>query len=268
MKNGIVITLAMVAFMLVCGCSEEKRYSSIYTTEPAANLEQSYDAPATATEVDLVEKLAQQRQEYVEALLVLKDYYAQTGNFRKSQWADREMQMLGDTPQYKFLSTGELTTDNVKNLVAVPQADALYEEAKGLYNKARFTAIVGDTPSMRKSLNLFNELIETYPNSNKVDDSAYYAGQIYHFFKDYKLAALYYKRALQWNPNIDGYPIRYKLASVLDTQLGERYEALYYYNQALEKESGYATYIEDAKLRIKQIERTKAATDAKREIKN
>jgi len=257
MKSGIMLALAAMVFC-VAGCSEDRKNSSIYTIEPAKTIEVSYDANPDASEVDLVEKLAQQRSEYFEALIELKGYYESVGNFRKTQWADRELAMLGEIPQYSFIISGEMTKEGVKSFVDVPAANAKYAEAKELYDKAKFMALIGDKPSLRKALAMFNEIIETWPNSSKADDSAYYAGQIYHFFKDYKLAALYYKRAIQWSPDFSGAPIRYRLASTLDYKLGRRAEALSYYKLALEKESGYSANEEMALSRIKYIEKMRA----------
>ncbi|AQQ08880.1 tol-pal system protein YbgF [Sedimentisphaera cyanobacteriorum] len=270
MKNGIFLLVSVFALAFaLAGCSEEKRYSSIYTTEPEAEVQQqSYDAPPEAAEVDLVEKLAQERREYVAALKTLMDYYEDTGNYRKSNWAKRELDMIGDTPQYKFIVAGEISSKQAKNLVSVPEADKLFNKANDLYNKTRFTVLIGDTPGFRKALNMFNELIENYPNSDKVDDAAYRAGQIYSFFKDYKLAGLYYKRAVQWNPDIDGYPVRFKLASILDKKLGRRSEALRYYELALKKEQDYPSNIETAEMRIKDIQRTRSSEQMKDKMKN
>lgn len=249
-----MLALAAMVFC-VAGCSEDRKNSSIYTVEPAKSIEIAYDANPDASEVDLVEKLTQQRSEYFEALIELKNYYESVGNFRKTQWAERELAMLGEIPQYSFIISGEMMKEGVKSFVDVPAANAKYAEAKELYDKAKFTALLGDKPSMRKALAMFNEIIETWPNSSKADDSAYYAGQIYYFFKDYKLAALYYKRAIQWNPNFSGAPIRYRLASTLDLKLGRRAEALTYYKLAIEKESGYSANEDVARNRIRDIEK-------------
>ena len=91
---------------------------------------------------------------------------------------------------------------------------------------------------MLKTLNMCNDLIKQYPTSDKIDDAAYMAGEIHEWFKDYSIAALYYKRAFQWDPQTP-YPARYRAANLLDHQLFERDQALQLYRESLQKEKEY-----------------------------
>ncbi len=254
---------AVMAAALLCGCSEENRYSSIYTTEVET---EDLTAPASAMEVDLVEDLSAKREEYVKAIKTLKSYYEQTGNHRKEMWTERELNMLGESPQYTYITAGKAASAELRASETIEAADEMYREADKLYSTARFLAILGDKPKLRQALSMFNELIEKYPTSDKIDDAAYKAGAIYESFGDEKLAATYYQRAFQWDAETP-YPARYKAAYLLDNKLGMKSQALNLYKESLEKENLYSKNREHAEDRVKALETSKQTKDAKKELK-
>ena len=108
-----------------------------------------------------------------------------------------------------------------------------------------------------KTLRGCNKVITDYPTSDKIDDAAYRAGQIYEHFKDYQIAAVYYQRTFQWDDNTP-YPARFKAAYVLDKHLHMRKEALAVYRLAVLRESRYEGNTEYARKRILQITESEA----------
>ncbi len=252
-----------VAFML-CGCSEDTRYKSIYTTNVKV---EDVTAPPTAMEVDLVEDLAGKREQYVASLKVLQSYYQQTGNHRKGLWTKRELELLGQSPQYTYIPAGQIVSENLRAMDMIPAADALYAEADGLYTKARVLALIGDKPKLRQALSKFNELINKYPTSDKIDDCAYKAGIIYQTFGDDKLAVTYYQRAFQWNDQTP-YPARFKAAYLMDNTLGMKTRALELYEYSVANEGQYGANIEYSLVRIKELSNTEEVRRARGEIRN
>src|SRR5690606_33263101 len=95
--------------------------------------------------------------------------------------------------------------------------------------------------TMRQALARFKELIERYPTSDKIDDAAYYIGEIHKEYekeRDNTLALEWYKRAIQWDPNTP-HPCRFRIATTYDYRLHERENALYWYQKVLEEESHF-----------------------------
>ena len=50
---------------------------------------------------------------------------------------------------------------------------------------------------------LFQQILTSYPESDKIDDAAYRLADMYEgkSYKQYRRAEVYYERCFQWNPN-------------------------------------------------------------------
>jgi tetratricopeptide (TPR) repeat protein len=249
--------------IILCGCSEDKRYNSIYTTNISTG---DVTVPPSAMEVDLVEDMSAKREEYVVALRALQSYYEQSGNYQKTRWTKRELELLGQAPQYTYIPAGQIVSENLKAVDFIPEADELYARADDLYMKARMLALIGDKPKLRQALSLFNELINKYPTSDKIDDSAYKAGIIYQTFGDDKLAATYYQRAYQWDDQTP-YPARFKAAYLMDNVLGMKAMAFELYQYAVQNEGRYGANLDYATTRIKALANTEEVKSARKEVK-
>jgi len=223
------------------------RTASSIARAPTVNL-------STATEIDLVEHVAANRQAYRQGLELLIGHYTKTGNDMKLAWAKRELAGLCTIPQYRYIIQAEVAGANLKATTSIPDADNLYKDAVDIYEKARFFVLV-DEKLLRVVLDKFNQLIAKYPSSDKIDDAVFKAGQIYEHFKDYSIALLYYKRAFQWDENTI-YPARYRAARILDRELHKRDEALALYRQAVEKESRHYQLKCAAEQRIRELTKT------------
>ena len=263
MSYKVACVLSVLTAIVLCGCSEDKRYSSIYTKEVQV---EDVTAPPSAMEVDLVEDLSAKRAEYVKAIKMLESYYQQTGNYRKGMWAKRELELLGQAPQYTYVAAGQVAKVNLRAIDSIEAADQLYAEADDLYGTARLLALIGDKPKLRQALSLFNQLISDYPTSDKIDDAAYKAGLIYQSFNDEKLAATYYQRAFQWDSETP-YPARFKAAYLMDKKLGMKDKALELYKESLAKENLYDSNIDYVNMRIKDLTTSKEISEAKTELK-
>lgn len=207
-----------------------------------------------AKELELVEHVATNRQAYRQGLELLVDYYTKGGNDMKLTWSKRELDALNAMPQYRYIIQAEVAGSELEARDSIPEADNLYRDGEETYKRALLVVFV-DERALRVALDKFNTLIGMYPSSNKIDDAAFRAGQICEYFGDYSIAALYYKRAFQWDQNTI-YPARYKAARLLDFKLNKRDEALELYRQALEKESRHYQYMEIAKRRVDELTRT------------
>ena len=258
--SRIYALTALVLSFMVLGCAEEVKDDSRFHIDPdqVEHARSVGYAMADAAEVDLVEGMASDRNEYRVGLRNLIEFYREHGNANKLAWAQKEYGML---VQYRYLMPGEIVSAELRATDAIEEADAIYKEAVDVYKDAGAMLIVVDEQKLRISLSKFNEVIETYPSSDKIDDAAYKAGRIYEYFKDYQIAAVYYQRAFQWDADTP-YPTRYRAAYVLDQKLHMRTEALPLYRLSVKKEKRYEDYVEYGKMRIRSMTRLEKAKPA------
>lgn len=208
------------------------------------------------SESDLIEQMALNRQAYRQGLELLVKFYTKMGNDMKLQWAQKELTGLDSIPQYTYYVVGEVA--NLKAVTSISEADALYDEALQIEQKAS-TLFIKDDQMLRLALNKYLQLIEKHSSSDKIDDAAYRAAGIYEHFKDYTLAVLYYKRVYQWD-RYTVLPAKYKAAKVLDRRLHQRTEALELYRQAVVDEAVPQTYRDFAQLRINELTKGEEGT--------
>jgi len=216
-----------------------------------------------ATETDLIEQVAINRQAYGAGLERLVEYYTRTGNHMKLRWAKKELHAFETMPKYDYIIEASIAGPNLKPTDSIPEADFLFREALQIEKTAGPLNIFRDENLLRLALAKYNQLIRRYPTSDKIDDAAYRAGLIYDYFKDYNLAVLYFRRVYQWDPQTR-YPAAYREALILDKKLHRRDEALEAYKRALdsaEKMQIREKWVEEVRQRIKEL--TKSDQKAK-----
>ena len=191
-----------------------------------------------AGETDFVEQIAVNRQAYRQGLQLLVGYYTRIGNNMKLNWAKDELSALDSIPQYKYIIDAEAAGANLRASTSIPEADEVYQDALELQKQAGALLVIKDDDLLRLAADKYNRLIKRYPSSDKIDDAAYKAGEIYEYFKDYSIALLYYKRAYQWDPGTM-HPARFRAARILDKRLHRYAEALALYREAIKTEGAY-----------------------------
>lgn len=203
-------------------------------------------------EADIIEQVSLNRQAYRQGLELLINYYTRMGNSMKLQWAKKELAGLEAVIQYNYVIAGIFAGTRLEADTSIPEADALYEEASQIEKSAGPLPFFKDEKTLRLALNKYNQLIEKYSASDKIDDAAFRAAGIYEYFKDYTIAVSYYKRAYQWD-RYTIHPARYKAAYVLDRKLHQREEALQLYQEVLKDEVLSPHYKEFAERRIRVL---------------
>jgi tetratricopeptide (TPR) repeat protein len=255
----IACTAALIVLLSVSvGCQNVDRgrgqlvpQSSTQRYGPAAVLN-----VADKSEADLVEQMAVSRQAYRQGLQLLVTYYTRAGNNMKLQWAKKELGAL-DTMEKYFYIVLPGDVGNLKPVASIPAADDLYYEGEEFEKKAGPLPLLKDENSLRLALQRYNQLIQQYPTSDKIDDAAYKGGVIYEYFQDYSIALLYYQRAFEWDPDTI-YPARFRAARVLDQNLHRNAEALKLYQEAVKTEGRFDKYREwreFAERRIREMQK-------------
>jgi len=204
-----------------------------------------------ASEADIIEQMAINRQAYRNGLESLMVHYDKTGNNMKLGWAKGEMKKLDKVPQYNYIIEGIVAGPNLKAGPSIAEAELMYIKALRLEKKKKFIIFTHED-NLRLALNKYNQLIRRHPSSDRIDDAAYKAGRIYEYFKDYTIALLYYQRTYQWDARTV-YPARFKAAYILDRHLRRRAEALKLYQDALKKENLSEERREFVERRIREL---------------
>lgn len=258
MKKITALAIIVCCTTVVFGFGQKR----FYTEKPGPDVFEKMN-PSAQMEVTLAEEVMAKRDAYLKELEKIQSFYEQAGNQLKLEWVQKELKWLSAAPRYRYILQAEVAGDTLVATVNIPKATALYNEGMELYNKAYLSPVLFGPPKtvifgaskkkLRLALSKFNELIQEYPTSDKIDDAAYMCGKIHEYHKDYSIAVLYYKRCFQWNPDTSSAP-RYKAAKLLDYQLRKRDEALNLYRESLLKEvSTHENYREEIQNRINAL---------------
>jgi TolA-binding protein len=107
--------------------------------------------------------------------------------------------------------------------------------------------------NQRRAEVYFREILEKYPNSDKIADVAYQLGDIYESraFKQYDRAARYFERSFQWvkGSRTDA---RLRAATLYDRQLNERGKAIELYREEIAHDTD-ADRIRQAERRLGEL---------------
>lgn len=211
---------------------------------------------AGRTEVDLVEEMILHRTMYARLLRALANYYNENGNAIKESWARTELNDLKYVKPYRYIRDAEAPVSELKPTESIAQADKLYNEGMALMKKAGHgIPALYNQKTMKLALAKFNELVDNYPNSDKIADAAFQIAEIHKEYfeeKDNTIAAEWYRKAIRWNPSLQR-PARFQLAVLLDYRMHERENALAMYQEVVEKERFNKSNLDFAYRRIAQL---------------
>jgi tetratricopeptide (TPR) repeat protein len=228
------------------------------------------DAPPRPSEgradvniADKVEDMMAARQAYLESIAALERTFLQAGDSNRADWARRQRHLTQEVLVYPYL-TNEAPEQrvDVSPTTSIPEADALYEKGVAKIKEFRAVPLVGALPENKKkareALATFKQVLSQYPTSDKVDDCAYWCGEIYKEYlreddPDDELAIRYYKWAIQLDPQTP-HKARFQLAVVYDFRRHNRDAALELYHEVLDgKDHGDPSNVRFAATRIEQL---------------
>lgn len=193
------------------------------------------------------ETLLSVREHYFDQLREMERAYLQVGDTVKANWARRQRQRLeeADVEPYPYLTAVPPEHRvGVAPEVLSAEADEIYDRALALLDEVRGIPFMGHLPhnkrKVREALELFKDVLRDYPKSDKVDDCAFYCGEIYKEYlrsddPDNELAIRYYKWAFALDPQTP-HAARFQCAVVYDFRRVDRVRALELYNQVLDVE--------------------------------
>jgi tetratricopeptide (TPR) repeat protein len=211
--------------------------------------------PKNASETDLAEAVGQMRSEYRRSLETLLAYYRRYGYLDKSNWAAKELIRLHSTPRYPYIGDAVAASTRYEPKDTVGQADAMYAQARKLHEEATGLGgmLGGGEEKMTEALELYGRIIELHATSDKIDDAAFYAAEIYasDSQKEYVLALNNYQRCLTWNANTE-HPVKFRMAVVYDYRMRDREKAVALYKEVVDS-SPNRSNVRFAQERIRQL---------------
>jgi tetratricopeptide (TPR) repeat protein len=268
---GIVaVSIILVSSSAGCKTDSLTKTQRVEENAPLTSLDNpaGIDLPnipvADRTEVDLVEDMMIHRAMYARYLRVLVNYYVEHGLEYKANWARNELYDLARVKPYRYVLDAEVPIVELRPAESISDADKLYEEGLALMKKGGHgVPVFYNQETMKLALSKFKQLVDNYPNSDKIDDAAFYIAEIHKEYfeeKDNVLALQWYQRAVDWNPDLP-HPARFQMAVVYDYRLKDHEKALEMYQAVLDHEQFNKSNVVWAKARINDLtaEKTRRA---------
>jgi hypothetical protein len=202
------------------------------------------------SDVELVERLMAARHDYQLALENLRKHYLVVGDVERARWAEEELIQFHRIGKQAYRLELDVPPPTLQAAYNIPEANDLYRRAMTYKDKGWGNDYLDN---QRRAEILFQQLLTSYPQSDKIDDSAYQLGDIYEnkSYKQYRRAAVYYERCFQWNPNTQ-FDARLRAARLYDKYLNERSHAVELYRDVVTHETD-PKRIQEAQKRLVEL---------------
>ena len=251
----------------LCGCEGLDRkhdYSVVDVKPPPEDAEVVKSRSGDiANFADKVEALMESREQYLGQLRELEKLYLEAGDSTKADWARRQRALTEAVEVYPYLTAAPSEhRAEVSPQETIPEADAIYNRALAIHNEVKLIPLAGVLPNNKKkareALGMFKKVLTLYPTSDKVDDCAFFCGEIY---KEYlreddptdELSIRYYQWAAALDPKTP-HPALFQSAVVYDFRRHDRARAIELYNQVLDnEENGNQSNLRFSASRIEQL---------------
>src|SRR5712692_1405905 len=167
-----------------------------------------------ASDVELVERILAARRDYMLALEQLRAHYVTAGDTERARWAEEELRQFHRIAKQAYRLELDVPPPTLQSAHNIPEANELYRRAMTYKDKGWGNDY---TDNQRRAELLLQQLLTSYPQSDKIGDTAYQLGDLYEgkAYQQYRRAAAYFERSFQWNPTtqLDG---RLRAARIYD----------------------------------------------------
>ncbi|MDY7009262.1 MAG: hypothetical protein SVV80_00715 [Planctomycetota bacterium] len=211
------------------------------------------ESVADINEAAAVEAVLAARRNWQQSLGKLADHYSQKGLNFKLALVKNIQSRFDPIYTYAYFMHAEVPPVDLKPAEVIQEADILFAEALKLHEQGKPLPGVTDYHKQRQSLLKFRQLVDQYPTSTKIAQSAYYIAEIYKEYFDENLRALaWYERAWQWDKHII-LPARSQAAFIYDFRMGQRGKAISLYQEVIKYEGFDWNRVRYARQRIKEL---------------
>lgn len=201
-------------------------------------------------DLELVQKLNNNRKDYQTSLEQLRQLYLQAGDVERARWAEDELRQWHRIPKFAFRLDLDVPPPTLKGEANVPEANQLLIRAMTYKDKGWG---VDNVDNQRRTEILLQELLSKYPTSNKISDAAYLLGDVYEKppYKMYRRSAAYFERCFQWNDKTT-YDARLRAARLYDKQSLDRPRAMELYREVTTHTTD-SKQIQEAQRRLSEL---------------
>jgi len=203
------------------------------------------------SDIELVEKLNGTRKQYQITLEQLRQHYLRVGDIEKSKWAEDELKQYHRVLKYAYRLDIDVPVPTLQAKQNIPEANDLFREAM-MYKDKGFGTDAMD--NQRRAEILFQRLLDKYPESDKIGETAYQLGDIYEKYRpspQFPRAAVYFERSFQWN-RVGNSDARLRAAKLYDKQISDREKAKALYKEILTHDTDNAR-IAEARKRLEEL---------------
>jgi hypothetical protein len=202
------------------------------------------------SDLELVERLLAARRDYQLILEQLRSHYLTVGDLERAKWAEEELRQYHRVAKQAYRLELDVPPPTLQAAYNIPEANELYRRAMTFKDHGWGVDYIDN---QRRAELLFQQLLTTYPQSDKIGDTAYQLGDIYESkaYRQYQRAAQYFERCFQWNPNTH-MDARLRAARLYDRQLNERARAIELYRDITTHETD-PKHLQEAQKRLTDL---------------
>jgi TolA-binding protein len=202
------------------------------------------------SDVELVERVLAARKDYQISLEQLRAHYASVGKLEEARWAEEELRQYHRIAKQPYNLGLDSPPPTLQAAYNIPEANDLYRRALQYKDHGWGTDYIDN---QRRAEILLQQLLTSYPQSDKIGDAAYQLGDLYEgkAYRQYQRAALYFERSFQWNPNTQ-LDSRLRAARLYDKVLHQRDKAIDVYRQIIQHETD-AARLAEAQKRLQEL---------------
>jgi hypothetical protein len=205
-----------------------------------------------AGEVELVEAIIKARKDYWASLDKLRQHYIATNEIEKARWVEDELRSYHRIMKYSYrLDVKDVPPPTLQPKQNVTEANVLFRRATEFKNKGSGDEFIDN---QRRAEILLQAILEKYPESDKIAETAYHLGDIYENYRpkpQYERAAAYYERSFQWN-KASATDARLRAAKIYDRQLKMLDKAKELYKAVMNHDT-HPARVEEAERRLKEL---------------
>src|SRR5437764_1461394 len=131
---------------------------------------------AASGDIELVERLLAARRDYQVSLEQLRTHYMSVGDSERAHWAEEELRQHHRVLKQAYRLELDVPPPTLQAAYNIPEANDLYRRAMAYKDKGWGNDY---TDNQRRAELLLQQLLTSYPQSDKIADASYMLGDIY-----------------------------------------------------------------------------------------
>jgi tetratricopeptide (TPR) repeat protein len=201
-------------------------------------------------DVSAVKRVQAARTEYQSSLEELRAHYLRSGDFERVRWVEDELLAYHRISKRAYRLELDVPPPTLTPNQNISEANELFRRAVMFKTKGWGSEL---DDNFRRAELLLQQLINLYPQSDKLSETAFHLGDIYESraFKQFRRAAIYYERSFQWNPQTTN-EARLRAARLYDRTLNDSSRAMQLYREEM-NQTADPRRLEEAKRRLQEM---------------